>query len=44
MDVQFFNRAFIGSGAVTWPDNIDFARDVLYAEVVSEGKGRDRAS
>lgn len=33
LDVQFFERVFIDSGAVAWPGDIDLAPDAMYAQV-----------
>jgi len=35
-DENFFKRAFIDGGAVTWPGEIDLAPDAMYAEVSSQ--------
>ena len=36
LDVTFFERAFIESGAVAWPGEIDLAPDAMYAQVSSD--------
>jgi hypothetical protein len=36
-DFNFFNQAFIDSGAVAWPDNIDLAPDAMYNEIKANG-------
>ena len=33
LDVQFFERVFIDSGAVAWPGEIDLAPDAMYEQV-----------
>lgn len=33
LDVQFFERVFVDSGAVAWPGDIDLAPDAMYAAV-----------
>ena len=32
-DAEFFERACVDQGAVTWPGEIDLAPDAMYAEV-----------
>ena len=46
LDVQFFERVFIESGAVAWPGDIDLAPDAMYAEVErnSGGQGNNKPS
>ena len=36
-DPSFFERAFVGHGAVAWPGDIDLAPDAMYQEVVRQG-------
>ena len=43
-DVQFFRRAYIDSGAVAWPGEIDLAPDEMYTQVAHERTERERAS
>jgi hypothetical protein len=35
LNVEFFERVFIDSGAVAWPGDIDLAPDAMYAEVAT---------
>jgi hypothetical protein len=35
-DEQFFKKAYIDSGAVAWPGEIDLAPDAMYAEVAAQ--------
>ncbi len=37
-DFNFFNQAYIDSGAVTWPDNIDLAPDAMYNAIKANGE------
>ena len=39
-DVQFFSRAYIDSGAVAWPGDIDLAPDEMYTQVERGEKQR----
>ena len=39
LDVQVFQQAFIDSGAVAWPGEIDLAPDAMYAQVASQSPG-----
>jgi hypothetical protein len=36
LDMAFFRRAYIDSGAVAWPGDIDLAPDAMYAQVAHE--------
>jgi len=38
LDIQFFERVFIDSGAAAWPGEIDLAPDAMYAQVASQGR------
>ena len=42
-DTQFFRRAYIASGAVAWPGDIDLAPDEMYAQV-KRGQKEERGS
>jgi hypothetical protein len=44
LDVDFFRRVYIDSGAVAWPGDIDLAPDAMYAEVAQEHSEREQAS
>jgi Protein of unknown function (DUF2442) len=43
-DVEFFRRAYIDSGAVAWPGEINLAPDEMYTQVAREVKGDEQAS
>jgi len=36
LDLDFFRRVYIDSGAVAWPGEIDLAPDAMYAQVAHE--------
>lgn len=36
-DPSFFERAFVGHGAVAWPGDIALAPDAMYQQVVRQG-------
>ena len=38
LDVQFFERVFIDSGAVAWPGEIDLAPDAMYDQVAKQNR------
>ena len=44
LDVDFFRRVYIDSGAVAWPGDIDLAPDAMYAQVAHEHTGQEHAS
>ena len=44
LDVDFFGRVYIDSGAVAWPGNIDLAPDAMYAQVAQERSEQEQAS
>ena len=44
LDKDFFRRAYIDSGAVAWPGNIDLAPDAMYAQVAHEHSEQEQAS
>ncbi len=35
-DTSFFNQAFVDSGAVAWPGEIDLAPDAMYAVIAAQ--------
>ena len=37
-DPQFFAQAFIDSGVVTWPGEVDLAPDAMYQEIKQHGE------
>lgn len=37
-DPAFFCRAYLDSGVVTWPGNIDIAPDAMYREIKQHGQ------
>lgn len=37
-DPGFFCRAYLDSGVVTWPGNIDIAPDAMYREIKQHGQ------
>lgn len=37
-DPSFFGRAYLDSGVVTWPGNIDLAPDAMYREIKQHGQ------
>jgi hypothetical protein len=37
-DPEFFRRAYVDRGVVTWPNDIDLAPDAMYAEVLKEAE------
>lgn len=37
-DPNFFTRAYLDSGVVTWPGNIDIAPDAMYREIKQHGQ------
>ena len=41
LDVEFFKRVYIHSGAVAWPGDIDLAPDAMYAQVAHEHSERE---
>ena len=43
-NAQFFRRAYIDSGAVAWPGDIDLAPDEMHAQVARERETQERAS
>lgn len=36
-DVEFFNKAFVYYGAVTWPNEVDLAPDAMHDEIKKHG-------
>jgi len=40
LNVQFFERVFVDSGAVAWPGEIDLAPDAMYEQVASQHRER----
>jgi hypothetical protein len=44
LDMAFFRRVYIDSGAVAWPGNIDLAPDAMYAQVAHEHNEQEQAS
>ena len=44
LDVDFFKRVYIDSGAVAWPGDIDLAPDEMYAHVAHDRSEQERAS
>jgi hypothetical protein len=44
LDVDFFRRVYIDSGAVAWPGDIDLAPDAMYAQVAREHGEQEQAS
>jgi len=44
LDVDFFRRVYIDSGAVAWPGDIDLAPDAMYAQVAREHREQEQAS
>ncbi len=44
LDMDFFARAHIDSGAVAWPGDIDLAPDAMYAGVAHAHGEHERAS
>jgi hypothetical protein len=36
LDVEFFRRVYIDSGAIAWPGAIDLAPDAMYGQVPQE--------
>jgi hypothetical protein len=44
LDMDFFGRVYIDSGAVAWPGDIDLAPDAMYAEVARQHSEHERAS
>ena len=36
LDMNFFERVFVDSGAVAWPGDIDLAPDEMYAQVAQD--------
>jgi hypothetical protein len=37
-DEDYFNKAFINHGAVTWPGELDVAPDAMHAEIKKNGQ------
>ena len=37
-DPSVFNRAYVESGAVVWPGNLDLAPDAMYREIKRHGE------
>ncbi len=37
-DSQFFKKAYIDHGAITWPGNLDLAPDAMYEAIKETGK------
>ena len=37
LDPEFFRKAYVDHGAVTWPGEIDLAPDAMYREVQGHG-------
>ena len=44
LDMAFFRRVYIDSGAVAWPGDIDLAPDAMYAQVAREHREQEQAS
>jgi hypothetical protein len=44
LDVGFFRRVYIDSGAVAWPGDIDLAPDAMYAQVAHGHNEPEQAS
>jgi hypothetical protein len=44
LDMDFFRRVYIDSGAVAWPGDIDLAPDAMYAHVAQEQGEQRQAS
>ena len=44
LDMDFFGRVYIDSGAVAWPGDIDLAPDAMYAQVAHKHSEQQRAS
>jgi hypothetical protein len=44
LDVDFFRRVYVDTGAVAWPGNIDLAPDAMYAQVAREQSGHEQES
>ena len=44
LDLDFFRRVYIDSGAVAWPGEIDLAPDAMYAQVAHEQSEQEQAS
>ena len=44
LDMDFFRRVYIDSGAVAWPGDIDLAPDAMHAQVAHEPGEREKAS
>ena len=44
LETDFFKRAYIDSGAVAWPGNIDLAPDAMYAQVAHQHSEQEQAS
>src|ERR1039457_4918450 len=44
LDIDFFRRVYIDSGAVSWPGDIDLAPDAMYAQVAHEQSEQEQAS
>jgi hypothetical protein len=44
LDMSFFERVYIDSGAVAWPGDIDLAPDAMYSQVAHDRSEQERAS